>query len=235
MIKLDGGILEFVERLIFPPKCIFCSELLGYKVEMEICSKCFNKIPLITDHLAFVEEFMHGTDPGSTWFDGVFCVCEYSGIIKEAIMRYKYFGKYSYYRAFANLMADMLKTMINVAEFDIIISVPLHKQRERRRGYNQSLLISKELGKIIGIPDKSGLLTRLRYTDTQSLLHKNERYLNVKGAFKVTNEKEVEGKVILLIDDVLTTGYTLNECSRMLKKAGAREVYAAVIAAALHI
>ncbi len=235
ILEFTKSILEATGKLVFPPKCIFCSKLLGPEVQMEMCKECFNRIPFIVDYGAFIEKFLYDTDTLSTWFDGVFCICEYKGIIKQSIMRYKYFGKAHYYRTFAMIIADKLKEMINISEFDIIISVPLHKQRERKRGYNQSLLISKEISKIMGIPDKSSLLIRHRYTDTQSLLHKNERYLNVKNSFRVTNENEISGKSILLVDDVLTTGYTINECSRMLKESGAEKVYAVVIAAALHI
>lgn len=239
MVKLPTGIFKlaacFINRLIFPPKCIFCSELLEYKEEAEICGKCIGRMPLITDNSFFFNKFMHGIDTEAVWFDGVFCTCEYKGIIKEAIIRYKFFGKYSYYRAFANLTARRLKAVKTMDEFDMIISVPLHKKKERIRGYNQSLLISRELGKITGIPDKSRLLIRTRHTDTQSLLRRDERYINIKDAFKVTDENEVKGKSILLVDDVITTGYTLNECGKVLKKAGARQVYAVVVAAALHI
>ncbi len=234
-LEFTKSIIEYAGKLVFPPKCIFFSKLLGLGVQIEVCRECFNRIPFIIDYGAFIEKFLHGTDAMSIWFDRIFCMCEYKGIIKQSIMRYKYFGKAHYYRTFAMIMADKLKEMINISEFDIIISVPLHKQRERKRGYNQSLLISAELGRIMNISEKSRLLVRERYTDTQSLLHKNERYLNVKNAFRVTNENEVKGKSILLVDDVLTTGYTLNECSRMLKDSGAEKVYAVVIAAALHI
>jgi len=234
IIKLAARIIDYINKLVFPPKCIFCSELLEYKEKLEICTKCIGKVPLIKDNSVFLKSFMHGVDAEAVWFDGIFCTCEYKGIVKEAIIRYKYFGKYSYYRAFANLTAQRLKAVKNMDEFDMVISVPLHKRKERTRGYNQSLLISRALGKITGIPDKSRLLARIRHTDTQSLLHRNERYINVKDAFTVTDENEVEGKSILLVDDVLTTGYTLNECSKVLKKAGARQVYAVVVAAALH-
>lgn len=222
-------------NLIFPPKCIFCSEILEHDAEIEICRKCFSRIPFIKDRQAFIKVFMQGTNPELTWFDGIFCLSEYKGIIKDAIMRYKYFGKSAYYRTFAKLMAGMLKTEPETYNFDMTIAVPLYKKKEMIRGYNQAQLISKELGKIMGIPDKSKLLVRLRNTGSQSLLRRDERYINVKDAFEVTDKKQVEGKTVLLVDDVLTTGHTLNECSKMLKKAGTVNVYCAVIAAASYI
>lgn len=233
MKELQMGVNDFIVRLIFPPKCIFCSELIDRRSEIEICEKCFSKIPFVTDQKVFIKKFMRGVEPDSMWLDSITCICEYKGIIKEAIIKYKYFGKYSYHRAFAFLMAKKLEVIKNSSEHDIIISVPLHKKREKVRGYNQSFLISSKLSKITGIPERSLVLERMRYTNTQSLLHRDERYLNVKDAFKVNNEKEVENKVVLLIDDVVTMGYTLNECSKALKKAGATKVHALVIAAAV--
>ncbi|HOJ10370.1 MAG TPA: ComF family protein [Clostridiales bacterium] len=166
------------------------------------------------------------------YFDRVFCVFEYSGYVREAIVRYKYFGKSHYYKTFAALLADKLKRITCSGDFNVILSVPLHKHKERKRGYNQSRLISKELSRIMQVPERSELLERIKNTPAQSLLHKNERYLNIKNAFKVTDVLEVKGKSILLIDDVLTTGNTLNECSRVLKEAGAKKVDIAVIAVA---
>jgi competence protein ComFC len=232
--KFDKKILNLIMDLIYPPKCIFCTKLLKSNTKIEICQECYKKIPFITRYSDYIERFLKSSDVDLICFDKIICICEYKGIIKESIIRFKYFGRASYYRTFAIIIANNFKKITDIHGFDIIIGVPLHKRRERNRGYNQASLISKELGRILNIPDKSRLLIRDKYTKTQSLLHKNERYFNVKDAFRVTNENEVKDRSILLIDDVLTTGYTLNECSKVLKKAGAKKVYAVVIAAVLH-
>lgn len=112
----------------------------------------------------------------------------------------------------------------------MIISIPLHHKKELSRGYNQALLISKALSRELKIPECSGVLKRIKYTDAQSLLKKGDRSINVKGAFRVINSDMIKDKSILLVDDILTTGSTANECSKVLKEAGARIVDAAVIA-----
>lgn len=145
-------------------------------------------------------------------------------------MRYKFFGKLSYYRTFAGLLTDKVNKMTNFNNFDIIISVPLHVNKEKIRGYNQSLLISKELSKRLGVPEYSRLLSRVRDTGSQSLLPKDKRYYNVKDAFKVCKTELIKDKTVLLVDDIMTTGNTIDECSRVLKAAGAKAVVGAVIA-----
>jgi ComF family protein len=120
--------------------------------------------------------------------------------------------------------------MRNTIKFDTIISVPLHRQRELNRGYNQSRLISGALSRKLGLPDNSKLLQRVRNTQSQSLLAREERSLNLVDAFAVVDTSGVKGKNILLVDDIMTTGYTLNECAKALKAAGARTVVGAVVA-----
>ena len=183
--------------------------------------------------IPFTDEMFLETCKDSAYEEGcdcIVCVCRYSGIIKSSLIYFKFFNKAGYYRAFAALLADRLRKMTDFHEFDIIISVPLHKKRENERGYNQSLLLSKELSRLTGIPDRSGFLERVRHTKSQSLLGREERYVNVKNAFNVREKAKVQGKWVLLVDDITTTGNTLDECSRVLKKAGARMVTAAVIA-----
>ena len=210
-------------NLIFPPKCIFCRKLLDVTAEMEICNDCFRQIHLFSENSRVKNT--------SSFCDEIVCVSEYSGIIKEALKRYKFNGKPSYCRAFSKLLIKKVKIMTNCRKFDIIVSVPLHKSRETVRGYNQALLISKIVSKATGIREESGVLKRVRETSAQSLISsRHGRLNNIKDAFKVTQPHKLAGKSIILIDDILTTGHTVDECSRALKEAGALWVTAAVIA-----
>lgn len=261
-------LIEMVIRLLFPPKCIFCSTILDIQTEIDICGKCHKSLGYIGNKLYLVNKFSYKDLEPCKYFNRVFCVFEYSGYVKEAIVRYKYFGKAHYHKTFARLLADILsnkkvanifqninhephesndelnykhdpKTGYNadyrtdsIPDFDMIISVPLHKTRERKRGYNQAHLISKELSRIMQLPEGSDLLIRTKNTSPQSLLNRYEKSSNVTNAFKVIDVNKIEGKKILLIDDVLTTGNTVNECSRVLIEAGAVRVDIAVIAVA---
>ncbi|NMB98546.1 MAG: ComF family protein [Clostridiaceae bacterium] len=277
-------IFEIIVKLLFPPKCIFCLSILDIQEKIDICHKCRKILGYMGNKLYYVNKYFCKDLGTHKYFDRVFCVFEYSGIVKDAIIRYKYFGKAHYYKTFARLLAGILlnnkvknilqnanqsniknsddncvnnvnhanntnhikNANINNAnisnanvnsenhenEFDMIISVPLHKEREKERGYNQACLVSKELSRIMKLPEISDILIRKKNTSPQSLLHGEERSDNIKNAFEVADINKVKGKKILLVDDVLTTGSTVNECSRTLKKAGAVKVDIAVIAVA---
>ena len=213
-------------NLIFPPKCIFCSKILSPQTKTNICNECYGEIPFISDSLAKAIKL----DLYPAFCDEILCTCDYTGIISEAIKRFKFNDKPSYHSALGKILAEKLKRMTNYDQFDIIVSVPLSKKRFRERGYNQSQLLAASLSRATGIPDGSSLLSRIRDTGTQSLLSKNERYVNVNNAFKVKKPELIAGKSVILVDDVLTTGNTVNECCRVLKEAGAFYIMVAVIA-----
>ena len=116
-------------------------------------------------------------------------------------------------------------------QFDIIVPVPLHPTRQRERGFNQASLLAELLTAQISIPCKP-VLKRIRYTTTQTALDRAERMENLHNAFRLRKNADVRGLHVLLIDDVLTTGSTLSECARVLKRAGAISVHAATAARA---
>jgi ComF family protein len=217
---------EKLLRLVFPPKCIFCGKVLPIDTRVGICQGCFKMLPFMNVKVSLLDR----RNTSKNYCDNVICVFRYDSIVRQAVVRYKFFGKSYYYRTLGRLLSEKIKKMTNFREFDIIISVPLYKARENLRGYNQALLLAKVVSRELSIPEQSRLLERLRNTGSQSLMPAYKRNTNVKGAFKVTDCNEVKNKVILLIDDVLTTGNTLNECSRVLKEAGAALVVAGVIA-----
>ncbi len=213
-------------RFLYPPKCIFCSCLLDIAVEVEICEECHKKISFMHEERYCT---LKGFEYESSW-DDVVCACEYEGIIKEAVMRFKFFDKPSYCRAIGSIVTEKLKNSLLSNCYDMIMSVPLHKKKKALRGYNQSLLVSRVISTKTGIPERSELIKRIKDTKSQSTLSRENRYFNTRDAFKITDTNEVKDKNILIFDDILTTGYTLNECSRVLKEAGARTVTAVVIA-----
>jgi ComF family protein len=219
--------LRFTEKLvniIYPPKCIFCGQVLGYESLLHICGVCYDSLPFARETLTALSQESSGS------CDGAVSVFQYAGKVKDALIRFKFYNKPGYYRTYARLIASRITKLIDVKQVDMIMGVPLHRQKEFARGYNQAYLISKALGRELGIRDGSRFLRRIRSTSAQSLLDRHERHQNVKDAFCVTAPERVKGKSIILIDDIMTTGSTLEECCRMLKEAGAAEVTAAVVA-----
>ena len=151
----------------------------------------------------------------------------YKDKVAGAIKRFKYENKKYMARYFATFMAEEFERNKNeIGKIDFLVPVPLHEDKEKERGFNQSALLAEEFSKIIEIPVLKGNLVRVKNTKTQTELSYKERQENLEKAFKVLNWREVKGKRIILIDDVLTTGSTLNHCAHALLKSGAAAVYA---------
>lgn len=212
-------------NIIYPPKCIFCRQVLSYETALYICSACYCELPFAKKTLLATTQ-----DDEEHHCDGAISVFEYTGVVKESLIRFKFYNESSYYRTYAILIADKLAKILDISRYNMVMSVPLHKRKEISRGYNQAFLISKELGRKLKLPEGSRLLKRYRHTQAQSLLDKEKRSQNVKDAFTVTASDRVRGKSILLVDDIMTTGSTLEECGRVLKNAGAAGVTAVVVA-----
>jgi ComF family protein len=218
--------VNFIDRLIniiYPPS-VFLPEAAGSRCGAHICSACYSKLPLIENKV-----LRTSLDGDENYCDGVVSVSNIR-MVKESLIRFKFYSKPGYYRTYARLLADKIGKVTDVKNYQMVLSVPLHKHKEFSRGYNQARLISKALSRILKMRECSYLLRRERYTEAQSLLDKQKRNQNVKGAFAVVSPKKVKGKTILLVDDILTTGSTLEECSRVLKQAGAEKVFAVVVA-----
>ena len=157
----------------------------------------------------------------------------YEGPLREAIHRWKYEGKTYLSPLLGKWMAEGLLRYWDPPSFDLMIPVPLHPQRLRERGFNQALLLVKELSHRTGIPYRKGILKKRIPTLPQVNLSGAEREKGLKGAFHLAGGKEVEGRSVLLVDDVYTTGTTVNECSRVLVAGGARRVSVFTLAHAI--
>jgi len=150
--------------------------------------------------------------------------------LKEVIHEFKYRTHFSLARPLAAHLASVYQAHPASLQADFIIPVPLHHIRQRERGFNQAFELSKYLGRAIDLEVKKGWLLRVRATKVQAGLSRRERRLNLNGAFKVPRKARLKGKSVLLIDDVFTTGATLNECVKILRQEGARRVNCLTIA-----
>ena len=221
-----GDFFQTLMKIIFPPRCICCGEIMEVSSEIELCGRCLGEIGFSPEILPVLEYGYRNLH----YCDGVLCLCGYRGILRHSIVRFKYYNKPSYHRAFARLLCRGIALLPGTGAFDMAIGVPAYKERERERGYNQACLLANAFCRETGLPDCSGLLSRIRDTGNQSRLDRGHRFRNITGAFRVNEKEFLSGKAVLLIDDILTTGSTLNECARVLKAAGAQRVYGAVIA-----
>jgi ComF family protein len=165
------------------------------------------------------------------YFDAVRSLTPYQGVIRDCIMQLKYKKKTGLVKILGRALVDFLKELpYDIKGYDFLVPVPLHKRRLRERGFNQAELLAKEIGRYFKIPVLSNNLKRIINTDFQSKLARKERLKNVKDAFVVKDPICFEDKRIILIDDVFTTGSTVNECSKALKEARTKEILVITLA-----
>lgn len=233
---LRGWIKDRKEELldlIFPKTCFGCKKRLSPIAEIYICPLCLNKIcklqPPFCKTCGRPVEPLSERCPDCTgqnfYFSRGFTSNLYEGLIKDCIHNFKY-NSYTYLGGtLAFFMADFAKRYIDIDKIDAIASIPLHWQRKRDRGFNQSAILAEILSKNFRIPYTSTGLSRIKSIQPQVELPRKERISNVLDVFKVKNPKKILDKRILLIDDVFTTGATFNECSRVLMECGAKDVW----------
>ena len=149
---------------------------------------------------------------------------EASHPLREVVHKFKYGRQASLGKPLGQLMAQACQPWFRPSALDLIIPVPLHRRRLRWRGFNQSVLLGRQVGRGWGIPLDPFVLTRKTETVPQSTLTLRERGSNVRGAFSIAPRRSVENLRLLLMDDIYTSGATVNECTRVLLHAGAREV-----------
>ncbi len=224
------NVLEF----LFPSNiyCICCNDFIDRKRPYALCDACARKLHWIIEKTCTrcgksvqEEELCADCSSEYRWFDkGISCV-QYGRMEKALIHRFKYKDGAYIGEKLASLMAERLEG--ESFSIDLLAAVPMHLKKERVRGYNQASVLAKELSLKTGLPYHNHLLIRNRSTTPMSSLSAEERRENVKNAFTMNENccNIVQSKNILLIDDVFTTGNTVNECSRMLKENGAACVY----------
>jgi ComF family protein len=222
-------ILDF----FLPRLCVFCGAAVGEQAQVAVCPECDEAIPWVKSPLCPVcgrvfsalegDDHLCGscqTDPPPFARARAAAIYEEEGPAGQAIKRFKYSRRQDMLPVMHHwLRRPLCREVVQAA--DLIAPVPLHPRRLRQRGFNQSLLLAQAFPEV---RLERELLTRLRHTPPQTGLNPKARRDNVKGAFAVPRPDQVKGKNILLIDDVFTTGATVKECARVLRKAGARQV-----------
>lgn len=215
---------------IFPKKCVGCGKFGSY-----ICRGCFSKIEFIQKPVCAVcgRQAVGGrTHPGCVnryTLDGLVVACRYSGAVRDAIRKIKYKWIFS----ISSILVDLL--VFGIWRYDlpkdvVLVPVPLHKSRKNWRGFNQAELLAFELARRFDVKIDVNLLFRVVDTKTQVGLSRDERRKNIKGAFQINKSSDLKNKNYILVDDVFTTGATMSEACRVLKAAGAKNVWGMVVA-----
>ncbi len=219
--------------LLFPRTCEICNQPLS-RAENLICIQCIDQFPLCD--LTMLQEDLPRYFIDAVHYSHFFAYLKYykKGITQKLLSGIKYKNRPELADRLGQLMADQLLELNNADQYDIILPVPLHPRKKRDRGYNQSDYFAGGLSKILKIPFYTDLLIRKSNNPTQTNKNREERLLNVKDIFRIRDAATIFDKHILLVDDVITTGATLESCAQEILRNGARAVSFATIAIALN-
>jgi ComF family protein len=242
-----GWMAEAGDALVsvfFPAGCRICDRLLTGASRVPICEECLASFVAIPRDICEVCGRPLAAFAGN---EGVTSLCPacgdktyaferarslavYEGALVQAILLLKFEQIEPLGAWFAGRLAELVGAEGGKLAADVVVPVPLHRQRERERGYNQAALLSKPLAKRLGLPHKAVLLMRTRARPDKRILTLEERWKSVRGAFATRPGSQVDNLCVLLLDDVLTTGATLDACARALRDAGAKSVLGLTVA-----
>ena len=224
-------IFYLIQDIVFPAQCVSC----GVSVSNSgpgICAECSSKITALSDACPVCSGIMLGShcsicSQRALYIVRNIAITEYSGVMKDAIAALKFQKIKRVSRFLSGLLTEAFHYFHET--MDIISFVPMNTKKKWERGYNQSEVIARAVGKNLGIPCKK-LLYEHEKSGVQRDMGYRERFFNVIGRYAVTSDTIIAGKKILLIDDVFTTGATVNECARLLLRSGAARVYSMTLA-----
>lgn len=212
---MDGFICVFCNRRKRREEAYISEKYLG------ICDGCNKDLPYIPKDVVFA---------GNEDLSSLFSVFEYTGTVRRTVRRYKFNGQQRYADIFAEVMYEHFKEHRLCNDYDMVTMVPLSRKRFGGRGYNQAEILAEKLADRLGMEFKNNCVFKIRENKIQSLTRSIiERRENVRGVYLADGAK-IKGRNILLIDDVYTTGSTMKECARELKRKGAENVLGVTLA-----
>jgi len=227
--------LSFINLILdclFPRICPVCSKIVEDRGKL-ICEKCRDRLSYVKEPWCMkcgkplrddAEEFCSDCIKGGHSYEEGRSVFVYDDVMRFSIYNFKYHGRAEYAKFYASEIYRQLEGKIKKWNADAIIPIPLHKSKQKTRGYNQAYLIAKELSNLTNIPVYKNYLIRAKKTEVQKNLSSVKRAQNLKNAFKI-NENGVKLQSTILIDDIYTTGATIEAATQVLKASGVEKVY----------
>ncbi len=239
-----GEALDALASVIFPAPCRICEATLTTASRIPVCSTCLNSLKPLTGvacqkcgrpfvsavATAGPRPLCHLCRRDVYNFDLARSFAAYTDAMVRAIVLLKYHEVTPLGAWFAARLAELVARDEEAFAADVVVPVPLHVSRLRERGYNQAELIARPLAKRLGLPLRSYLLVRTRPRPEKLKLTRQERWRTVRGAYAMRTEAKIDKLRVLLVDDVFTTGATLDSCARVLRKAGASRIVALTVA-----
>ncbi len=212
------GLIGALLDLIYPPRCVFCHKLLE-KGEGPVCEKCLRELPYTSN----------GGEQSGDFFSVCVAPLYYEDGVRESLLRYKFNGLSGYAQTYGALVAGCVRDRLS-GRYDLVSWVPLSKKRYKERGYDQARLLAEAAARELGETAVSTLEKPRNVARQSGMGSAEKRRANISGAYRASDPALIEGKRILLVDDIVTTGATLSECARTLLQSGAGEVICAAVA-----
>ena len=235
-------VINLLLNLIYPPKCVFCRDMLEITTERAVCDNCRAEKKLLKDTLccvrcgkpivSFGEKQLCYNCLNKTYFyfKRIVSALEYSGDVRYSILRYKRNVLTAYAKVYAEYMYEIYKKELSDISFDFVVGVPEDKKRVFERGSNHIGVLCEKFSQMSGIEYLENCLKKVKATKKQSTLGYYDRLKNLDGCMRAVEPSRINGKTLLLIDDVCTTGATIEECAKELKLSGAKQIYALTVA-----
>ena len=228
--------------LIYPRFCYICNKSLKHSKNLYFCFSCWYKLPLIRKNLCLkcampmgegigVKKKCNDCNFGKFYFKQIRSAGKYKDSLRKVLLNFKFKGMVELRHPLAALIYWQLKHYPFSGKIDLIIPVPMYHKQRIQRGYNQAELLADCLAKLMRIPCVTNILIKIKETLPQSGLDRTQREKNLTNKFIAT--KKLKDKTVLLVDDIFTTGTTVNECSKALKKSNVKKIYVATAAKSL--
>lgn len=230
-------------ELLYPPCCPFCDQRLKkWEYQSGVCRKCQNKLVYITDIHCLKcgkpldnerEEFCRDCCRRSHQYDQARALLSYQGDARSSLYRFKYSNRREYAHFYGKEIARMLGRWIRSCKADYLMPIPLYVKKERERGYNQALVLAKEVSRQMEIPLLKDVLVKRTDTRQQKELDSIGRQKNLEAAFGIVDESrqiQLTGTCVILVDDIYTTGATVDAAAAILRRAGVSKIYVLTVA-----
>lgn len=232
-MKLNKIIDELLS-IVYPKRCPTCMNIIPINEEERICDSCIEELPYVTEPRCKkcskpldneTNDLCYDCTKNEHSYSRGWALWLYTGDIKNALKRFKYNNNSNYGKIFSKEVVTLYKKEIEEVSIDLIIPVPLHPKKQKKRGYNQAAIIGSNIAESLNISYSSNYVTRIIDTKDQKNLSDKERVHNMKKAFKIVDPNQIKHKRVLICDDIYTTGNTINSLSKELLENGAEEVF----------
>lgn len=227
--KIKRAFIHFLD-LIYPPLCCSCKDLLLHK-EVIICTQCKLDLPVLDNPVVMqrIRDRLMDINPR---FLSCYLYYKKGNITQKLLHQFKYQGNEQLGLILGRWLGEHLASEVDTSQVDLIVPVPLHRSKLKKRGFNQSAVIAKAISEMTNLPCRKNAIARLSTNKSQTKKTRLNRMMDVRDIFEVHDPEILKGKHVLLVDDVITTGSTIASCATKILEAGADKVSLASLAAA---